>query len=230
MKSEKDAQALLINFCNELGFELNTKSDKDWINLESHDEDEITKKLIKGTRHEIIHRTFLRLEQEAIDSDLETDDEIEHTTEYISPKLIKSENIKYYNFNEVFHFIPSSKVYIKEGQKLIPLYGATTDNVPSKFVNYYRYDSNDVNNPIFSINNVGNGECGIVHVMKGKFAVLSRYCFQLNNNLNFQIDFEITASLISYYLHEISGYSRSKSITKINFNEKIPIYVIEEEN
>ena len=124
--------------------------------------------------------------------------------------------IKYVMFSEMFEWVNLKKQRFDED---VPSYGSTQENKP----NGKSQDGYSTTEKLLSINTTGDCACGFVHVMPaGKFAISSRYLFKPKETINLKY----TASLMSYYLHDMCGYCRGNGISKERFmGEIVPYYV-----
>lgn len=139
------------------------------------------------------------------------------------PKIkINESNIRYVIFKDVFKWITLEK---KTFDKDVPEYGVTQFSEMSKKTR----EGYEITERLFSINTTGDGGCGMCHVIEPcKCNMSSRLLFSLNDKEHINIDYDITAALISYHTHKILGYNRSKGVTKNRFiYERVPIYVLD---
>ena len=196
-----------------------TAIDDDWTSTQSIEHSTMNVQLLTTLRNELIKQHFEQEALNAINSSLSFGEQLTPAT--LKLPNVDISNIRWVKFSDIFEFINGHKTASKHEY---PLFGATQDNKPQKYVNYYQYDSNDEYNPILSINSTGDGGCGIVHVMKGKFSTSSRYCFKTRSDISFDIDYQISSIFMSYYIHDVLKYNRNKGINKTTFNEELPIY------
>lgn len=192
----------------------------DWLNVENMQSDETIDEILKNLKSILMHKYILEYSNKVNAMNLDFGQSLPQIN-YTLP-MIDRNNVKMIKFSDVFEFINTPKITC---ESKIPLYGATKENEPQKMVNYYHGDSTP-EAQLLTINSTGNGGCGICHLMSGKFAVSSRYVFKIKNGVKIRIDLKITSLMVSLYLHDMMGYSRNKVVKKTEFNEIIPIYII----
>lgn len=197
-----------------------TSADDSW-EIDSNDIDraETVEQLIAYLKLELIKRHTDRIYLKLIRSNAEFGETV--SIEPLKLPVVDVSHVKWFKFNECFQFIDTTKCSTIE---TVPLFGATRDNIPQKEVNYYVCESSN-DHVVMTINSTGDGGCGICHVMNGRFAVSSRYCFIKRTTFNGIINYEITAIMMSYFIHNVLKYNRAKGVGRTTFNETLPVYV-----
>lgn len=133
---------------------------------------------------------------------------------------IKEYNYNKYKFIDIVEKIPKYKSFNENKTKsgIYPLYGATKNNRPKKFINEFSINATE---PILCIGKTGNGGAGICFVRTGKFAVLKTVLlFKLKINLS-----KKNIILLSEQLHSNFNHSSAINNEKIN---NLEIYLIDE--